>query len=419
MRNNKSSSLRFLTMTVMCLPGCFPEDTSPPTDQPTLHRWQHISTHETWRAADNPHIVIGQVTVGGASSPTLTLEAGVVVRFEEDASLKVGFDKGNPGELRVEGTEDLPVLLTANADNPQPDHWRGVHLGTYSSSASRMAYATIEYATGDSYGCGLAGGLTLGDCVSSGENPSFAVVDHLTVQKSMGSSVVMYGDFGPGSSQLISRDNGVALSADPNSVGSIPADSIFSGNQLNAVQLRSGAVRKTQTWPRLSIPYLLDSILKISELDTDPPQPPGPDIQLTLPPGTEIQMDSGASIFVSGPTGRLIAQGTDGAPIRFVPNTATPRKNHWVGLFLIDSPESRLDHVFISHADVSNLLVSPGMTATGEVGPIVTNSTFSDSARCGIQTRTSSSGVVPLDYTLAKYNNTFLDNEAGAQCNGG
>ncbi|OJH36129.1 hypothetical protein [Cystobacter ferrugineus] len=400
---HKRTSFFLRLLTLMSLAGCTPEN-PPPAQQPTLHGESILSADETWRAADNPHIVTGPLTVGGTKTPTLTLEAGVVVRFEPNASLSIGVSPNHPGELRVEGTENAPVLLTARSDNPQPGHWKGVMVGDYSSDASRLAHVTIEYATGviEREHC-VQGSLTVG---ATPRTPhAFAVADHVTVQKSRECGVVMYGDLGPGSTRLIARDNGgVAISVEADSVGSIPENSLMSGNALDAVQVHAGAIWKTQTWPRLGVPYLVEQ-LSIYDVDA----------ALTLPPGTELHMRPEAIIGIYG-VGRLIAQGEAQAPIRFVPDTTTPSKEHWKGLMLVASSQSRLDHVLISHAGsttTGSLFVAPAHDGTP--GPFVTHSTFRDSVGCGITTSTSSTGV-PLDYTLAEYGNTFLDNELGAQC---
>ena len=40
-----------------------------------------ISTNTTWTLANSPYVVTGTVTVDAAANPTLTIQAGVTVKF--------------------------------------------------------------------------------------------------------------------------------------------------------------------------------------------------------------------------------------------------------------------------------------------------------------------------------------------------
>ncbi|MET0406412.1 MAG: hypothetical protein ABW123_28590 [Cystobacter sp.] len=352
----------------------------------------------------------GALKVGGPDTPTLTLEAGVVVRFERGASLTIGAGAGHPGELRVEGTGDAPVLLTAHSDAPQPGHWEGLSLSAGSTHASRLSHVTIEYADGSAFRnvCDT-GGLTLGDVFTPVLHP-LAVLDHVTVQKTRLCGVVLHGAPGPGSTRLVSRDNGqTPLSVDLSLVESIPPDSLLQGNARDAVEVQKTTLERAQSWRRLDVPYLLaEQVLTVQ----------GPGTVLTLAPGVDIQVKPQAIVFVTQGAS-LHAEGSATEPIRFMPDMATPHKGHWGGLWLLDSPGSRLDHVVLTHggrATGSNLLVVPGEDR--REGPLVTHSTFEGSAGCGIRTsRSAPELAAPLDYTLTGYGNTFSDNDGGAQCN--
>jgi hypothetical protein len=97
----------------------------------------------------SPYVVTGGVWV----SNTLTIDAGVVMRFQPGTVLTI-----QPGaSLNVIGTEDLPVLFTADQTPPAPGYWTGIQIqGSLGEDAfANMSYATIEYATDGIFGSGF------------------------------------------------------------------------------------------------------------------------------------------------------------------------------------------------------------------------------------------------------------------------
>ena len=63
-----------------------------------------ISSNETWLAAGNPHVIVGNVTVN--AGVTLTMGAGVEVLF--DSSRRITFN----GTLTAVGTSGNEILFT-------------------------------------------------------------------------------------------------------------------------------------------------------------------------------------------------------------------------------------------------------------------------------------------------------------------
>jgi hypothetical protein len=373
--------------------------------QPTVHSTA-ITANETWSEAGNPHVVPGDLAVGGDSSPTLTVSAGTVVRFGAGARLFVGEVK--PGGLIVDGTEASPVLFTADSASPQPGHWQGVHLTYYSTSPSRISHATFEYA-----GAGGDFFLGTGNLNLYGENNPIGpgtVLNNVVTRKSSGSGFYLGfgGNIGSGSTRLSSRDNGgYAITARANYISGIPTDTTVSGNTHNAVQVLQ-ELFDAQTWPNLGIPYVLNEEINLTAT-------------LTLRPGTEIRFGANQllAIGAGGTPGALIASGTAEAPIRFVPDAATPTKGYWRGLYFWDASGSRLDHVLITHGGATGTPSRGNVNVFREIGAFVTNSTLSDSPGCGITRSTGTrpnTTAVTTDFTLATYNNTFTNNTGGAQC---
>jgi hypothetical protein len=99
------------------------------------------------------------VHVGGLApsfvpNMTLTLEAGVVIRFTKWSTGPTMVVFGDGGQTQdknaafvVRGTAAKPVTLTSAEDNPAPGDWAGLWLLT--SNGSQMDHLVIEFAGGD------------------------------------------------------------------------------------------------------------------------------------------------------------------------------------------------------------------------------------------------------------------------------
>lgn len=357
-----------------------------------------VSRSQTWPNLGIPYVARTSIYVqGGNGGPTLTLSAGTVLRFQPNSGLHVG--QLDTAELVVNGTADAPVLFTSASASPQPGEWAGVHLWNNTTSASRISHATIEYG-GLHGGTGVGYGdlVVYGNGAGGGARP---VITDVTVQKSSeyGVHLLNGGAFGPGSTRLTARDNGsYPISMDSDFASTLPTNSTFNGNTPNTVML-GGNVTRTQTWPNPGIPYFISSYVFLDSAT------------LTLTPGTQLQFDSSSEFWVgySSPAA-LIAVGTQTNPIRFsgVDNTSGGRDS-WGGLLFMNAAGSRLDFASVSNGGGGG---NSNVNVRMEIGAFITNSTFSDSATCGISRNSS----VTTDFTLPTYNNTFANNVGGAQC---
>ncbi len=96
-----------------------------------------------WTKENNPYIVVGDITVGSGYS--LTMQPGVQVRFERNASLIVQYG----GKLRVRGTEGDSVYLTSDELFPSDsEFWGGVRSSGYYPEGTELeiSYAVIANA---------------------------------------------------------------------------------------------------------------------------------------------------------------------------------------------------------------------------------------------------------------------------------
>ncbi|MGW8186216.1 MAG: hypothetical protein ACWGNK_03085, partial [Desulfobacterales bacterium] len=89
----------------------------------------NITSDTTWDAAGSPYIVTGDITVRHSAAThyniqtaaVLTIEPGVVVRFEPGTGLYIGLNNTGSstydyyGALSAQGTADEPVVFTSNS----------------------------------------------------------------------------------------------------------------------------------------------------------------------------------------------------------------------------------------------------------------------------------------------------------------
>lgn len=86
-----------------------------------------ISANTTWNTAGSPYIVIGNILV--SHGYTLTIEPGVIVKFNADKALQID------GELVAVGTESNRIIFTSNQPNPAPGDWAKIHFPDISNDA--------------------------------------------------------------------------------------------------------------------------------------------------------------------------------------------------------------------------------------------------------------------------------------------
>jgi hypothetical protein len=117
-------------------------------------------TDMRWTLEDSPFILNSSIEI----DPTvrLTIEAGVIVRFDEDVGIQVR------GELRVEGSSELPVMFVSNVSGPiVANYWADLRLmPSDPESENMLTYAVFE-------------GADTGLLVSGGS----AIVDHCSFSK--------------------------------------------------------------------------------------------------------------------------------------------------------------------------------------------------------------------------------------------
>ncbi len=100
-----------------------------------------ITSDDVWTTADDPYIVVGDVTI--AIGVTVTVEAGVEIRFEPSMHFNID------GIFRVLGTAANPVVFTANGSTPVPGSWGVLKFRDHSDDTQCiLSNAIFEYGSG-------------------------------------------------------------------------------------------------------------------------------------------------------------------------------------------------------------------------------------------------------------------------------
>jgi hypothetical protein len=370
-----------------------------------------ISQSETWHAKDNPHILLGTVDVEGSSHPVLTIEAGVIVRVPDTEGLRIGQDA--PGTLKAEGTAEQPIRFEADTRTPTPGFWGAVAFESQSGSGSRLTHAILSH-------CGSYHAWSQrrpcisieGNFAGGGARP---VIADVTITDSAGSGVVAEADgaFGPGSARVSVKNSGdYPFRIQPNYAQTLPQGGTLEGNTPNAVELASGTVRETQTWPDLGVPYVASGSINV-----EGPRSP----VLTLPAGLVLRMTADTSLRVGEENpGGLKAVGTELKPILFTAHSDGPTRGFWDGIFFYSQAlaTSELSYARVEYAGrYSNTGTAGNVVVVKDKGPIVKHTRMSHSGLCGIvRVKESTEQPFPTDFTASELGNTFEDNPESDQC---
>lgn len=126
-----------------------------------------ISTDTTWTLSGSPYIVTSSVQFYGTTSTpiTLTIEPGVVVKFQTGTYLQIANGTNYPAVLSAAGTAGAPIIFTSykddtaggdtngdgSATSPAPGNWNYVSLWQGSSS-SVLGHTEVRYGGGGGQG---------------------------------------------------------------------------------------------------------------------------------------------------------------------------------------------------------------------------------------------------------------------------
>jgi hypothetical protein len=137
------------------------------------------------------------------TAPLLTIEAGVVLKFSKQASGNNGLfvERASTtvaarGAIRAIGTAAKPVVFTSNEATPAPGDWVGISLRGIPDPRTRIDFARVEYAGGNTGSQGFSCGTPVSPAPLSNEaaiaiygEPSSAFVTNTVIAKSAANGI--------------------------------------------------------------------------------------------------------------------------------------------------------------------------------------------------------------------------------------
>jgi len=137
---------QIVTIVLACVIGLGMTIANPTSSVAESTVYGDIAADTTWTLAGSPYRVTGDIVVYGTDGPdhvtTLTINPGVVVRFDSNKALRIG--NGNtPGRLVAKGTANSRITFTGSGT--EYGWWKGILFDPGSSDGSAIDYAVVQY----------------------------------------------------------------------------------------------------------------------------------------------------------------------------------------------------------------------------------------------------------------------------------
>jgi len=323
---------------------------------------EDIIVNTTW-VAGKAYIIKNDISIH--EDAVLTIEPGVIVKFEEYASLDVAYGNGF-GTVKAVGTIDKPIIFTSNSIAKENGQWDGVILYDGATDANEFVYCTFEYG-GDNHPLFSARGC----------NVRF---DYCTVKNSSSLGVEM--DNGAGFTSFVGNSfNGntegpISLFANyVHTLGTLNNFSTGSYVRINSDHIETSG---TITWQKQNVPFYITGGLELgSSLGT----------KLILQPGSILKFDDDILFDVGYyEKGILEAIGTAANPITFTSYSQFPSKGDWRGIdFSSETGNgSKLEFCNIEYGGANHGNVSMSLGGSNPVIVDVVNCNLTNSLHYGI-----------------------------------
>jgi parallel beta-helix repeat protein len=270
-----------------------------------------ISADETWYAADNPHVVTGDIIVEGGA--TLTIEAGVVVKFNAGTGFNVGPHYYGQGAIVADGSTNR-ITFTSNMSPQGPGDWDGITFARNTiQGPTKLKNCLIEYGGGN--GCGNI------QC----DRTCIAVTD-CEIRHSSTHGVYCGGNswFSDFSNNTITLNAGYPIQIDAIAVHTIGLNTV-TGNTNDGIAVVGGGVTNTCTWLNHGVPYIVTGVLNVQG---------GGNPVLTIAPGNTLKFGAGGGIDVAlhnQSPGAIIADGSTDR-ITFTTSVSPAAPGNWNGI---------------------------------------------------------------------------------------
>lgn len=326
----------FATAALFALASCEKDETEEPV-VPHTHQMELITKDTIWKAANNPHVIKSYVKV---SSGTLTIEPGVVVKFDADGYLEIG---GTNAKLLAVGTIEKPILFTSNAASKQTGDWRSIAF-KQGAIDSKLEFCNIEY----------GGSSTTTGMVDVSSN-ALVSVNSCNLSNAKNYSVV--ADDGNGfalfTNNTVTSTTTHAMELHGRNIASIGEGNTFTTPENYGILVTdNGAgyvyITTTGTWRKINVPYYVEKETIVKGGAT-----------LTIEAGNIIKFmaTKGIRIGYSNENGTLVAKGTEKDSIYFTSASASPQIGDWKSLDFEDGAiDCELQYCSVSYGGSSTSL---------------------------------------------------------------
>ncbi len=295
-----------------------------------------------WGNPGIPFIITGVIDVAGDAerAAVLEFEAGVELRFKENAYINVGYY--DPGELIAVGRVDAPITFTS-ADATQAGAWMGVKL--WKRAVARFDHVVFEH-----------GGRELDRGVLFANGGARLSVVHSTFRNNRAGAVLYGRDlFLEAFENNTFAQHERALVISPSNLGRVDASNLFEGGR---VEVKAGSITRDTRWRPLEAPVELLGDILVTAGAT-----------LTIEAGTRLRVRDGFYLDVGEElgalarkrededehdildvSGSLVMQGTPERPITMT-GVAAERRGTWGSIVVHGSARScSIEHVNIESA---------------------------------------------------------------------
>ncbi len=313
---------------------------------------ESVTQSGTWHRQDVPFAFDSGVKV--AAGTRIDIEAGTVILMNNNASLSVA------GTLRAQGTATAPIIFTSAAAQPAPNDWDYIDFTGTGASGSLLDHVMVFYG-----GYQGTGGAEVS--VSNGASPT---ISNSAIEQSDGAGLYMDdGSRAVVTNCAFANNGGYAISTSADNASLITGITAAAGQ--TGIEVRSGDITHAGTWQAPTVPFQLNSGVKLDSAVT-----------LHIAPGTLILMNNNASLSVAG---TLLAQGTPSAPIIVSSAAAQPAPNDWdyIDFTGPSANGSKLDYVNVSYGGYTGT-DSAEVSASNGAGPSFSNSIFAFSDGDGL-----------------------------------
>lgn len=303
-------------------------------------------TPEIWNSSSFPYVITGLVQVYRSHStlpiPTLTIQPGVTLRFEGNGGLQIGHawrSTRYEGLLHAKGTAQSPISFISSKPLPEKGDWRGLSFyATPEGARNILEHCTVEHAQQNIH-INKYASVTVANSASAGSAADGVFVDQHA------SSVELLNN-------TFNDNTKAAISMVPSGGGRLSGNK-GTGNGLDVIEIRGGALTADTTWERQPLPYTITGHVTVAA-----PEAGMPAAKLTLGAGVKLQFKGQVGLYIGAAgerAGALSAVGEEYQPVVFTSTVTEPTPSYWYGLFFnksTDAANTLLRHCLIEYVEL-------------------------------------------------------------------